>query len=49
MAFPVWAAWALLFVEYASLSAAFDSAPLGLRLDEWMVAGHEFLTVPFER
>jgi membrane protease YdiL (CAAX protease family) len=27
MAFPVWAALALLFVEYASLSAAFDSAP----------------------
>jgi exosortase E/protease (VPEID-CTERM system) len=40
MAFPVWAALALLFVEYASLSAAFDAAPLGLRLDGWMVAGH---------
>ncbi len=39
MAFPVWAALALLFVEYLSFSIAFDATPLGLRADGWVVAG----------
>jgi exosortase E/protease (VPEID-CTERM system) len=39
MAFPVWAALALLFVEYLSFSAAFDATPLGLRADGWVIAG----------
>ncbi len=40
MSFPAWAAVAILFFEYASLSTAFDSAPLGRRPDDWMLAGH---------
>jgi exosortase E/protease (VPEID-CTERM system) len=38
MGFPVWAALVVLFAEYASLTAAFDSTPLALRLDAWVVA-----------
>src|SRR5262249_53532023 len=37
MAFPVWAALALLFAEYLSFSAAFDAAPLGSRPDGWVL------------
>jgi exosortase E/protease (VPEID-CTERM system) len=40
MCFPAWAAVALLALEYALLSVAFDAAPLGRRPDDWALAGH---------
>jgi exosortase E/protease (VPEID-CTERM system) len=39
MAFPAWAALALLALEYCFLSATFDSTPLSCRPDGWAIAG----------